>query len=129
MRGGSILVKGSAGDRAGDLMRRGTILIAGDSGDYCASRMVAGTLVVLGQTGKQTALAMRRGTLITAKEPASLPATFNDNGVQALSFLTLLGHHMQLETGISDLLERGIRVRRWLGDLSCDGKGEVLIWV
>jgi formylmethanofuran dehydrogenase subunit C len=129
MRGGTIVLKGSAGDRAGDLMRRGTILIGGDSGDYCASRMVAGTLVVLGQTGIQTALAMRRGTLVTTKEPASLPATFNDNGVHALSFLTLLSHNILTETGMPDLLERGIRVRRWLGDLSCDGKGEILIWV
>ena len=128
MRGGIIRIKGNTGDRAGDLMRRGTILIGGDSGDYCASRMVAGTLVVLGQTGKQAGLAMRRGTLITSSPPASLPATFNDNGVQRLSFLTLFSHTLREYPPFSMLLNRGNRVHRWLGDLSCDGKGEILFW-
>ncbi|MGD9163469.1 MAG: hypothetical protein PVF13_01785 [Chromatiales bacterium] len=67
MRGGTLLVKGDAGERAGDLLRRGTVLIGGDRGDYCASRMVAGTMVVLGHTGIQTGLAMRRGTLIVTR--------------------------------------------------------------
>lgn len=128
MRGGSIIVKGNAGARAGDLMRRGTILIGGNTGDYCASRMVAGTMVVLGQSGKQTGLAMRRGTLITASEPTSLPATFNDNGEHTLSFLALLNQNTASITGFEDLVEKGTRVQRWLGDMSCDGKGEVLIW-
>jgi len=127
MRGGTILLKGNAGDRAGDLLRRGTILIAGDCGDYCASRMVAGTLVVLGRTGLQTGMAMRRGSLILTGEPASMPATFNDNGTHALSFLTLLTRSFE-ETAFSSLMQRGNRVRRWLGDLSCDGKGEILVW-
>jgi formylmethanofuran dehydrogenase subunit C len=128
MRGGTIVVKGNAGARAGDLMRRGTILIGGDSGDYCASRMVAGTLVVLGRSGSQTGLGMRRGTLITSTEPTTLPATFNDNGPHHLNFLTLLLHKLQEQTGFPNLLEHGNRVQRWLGDLSCDGKGEILIW-
>jgi len=127
MRGGTILLKGNAGDRAGDLLRRGTLLIAGDCGDYCASRMVAGTLVVLGQTGAQSGLAMRRGSLILTREPASMPATFNDNGTHALNFLTLLTQSFE-DTAFSALKERGKRVRRWLGDLSCDGKGEILVW-
>lgn len=128
MRGGTLMVKGNAGDRAGDLLRRGTILIGGDSGDYCASRMVAGTLVVLGRSGAQTGFAMRRGTLITTQEPASLPATFNHNGRHRLSFLTLLNNHLQDTTTFPALRERGDRVRRWVGDLSCDGRGEILVW-
>ncbi|MES9941459.1 MAG: formylmethanofuran dehydrogenase subunit C [Candidatus Thiodiazotropha sp. 6PLUC2] len=128
MRGGSIIVKGNAGDRAGDLMRRGTILIGGNSGDYCASRMVAGTIIVGGKSGKQTGMAMRRGTLITGNEPTSLPATFNDNGQQTLSFLALLSQNIPSDSGFDNLIEKGTRVQRWLGDLSCDGKGEILIW-
>ncbi|MES9852363.1 MAG: formylmethanofuran dehydrogenase subunit C [Candidatus Thiodiazotropha sp. L084R] len=128
MRGGSIIVKGNAGDRAGDLMRRGTILIGGNSGDYCASRMVAGTIIVGGKSGKQTGLAMRRGTLITGNDPVSLPATFNDNGQHTLSFLALLNQNIPSDSGFENLIAKGTRVQRWLGDLSCDGKGEILIW-
>jgi formylmethanofuran dehydrogenase subunit C len=128
MRGGTILVKGSTGDRAGDLMRRGSIIIEGDCGDYCASRMVAGSLIVLGQIGKQTGLGMRRGTLLTTKMPDSLPATFNHNGRHHLSFLSLFSKSMQAHPTLPDLTQRGNRAERWLGDLACDGKGEILIW-
>lgn len=128
MRGGLLLVKGSAGDRAGDLMRRGTLLIGGDAGDCCASRMVAGTIAVLGQCGRQTGLAMRRGTLLLTREPASLPASFNDNGVHELAFLPLLTGSFRELAPFAGLRERGGRVRRWLGDLRCGGMGEVLIW-
>ncbi len=127
MRGGTVLVKGNAGDRAGDLLRRGTILIGGDCGDYCASRMVAGTLVVLGHTGIQTGLAMRRGTLIVTRHPKSIAAAFNENGTHQLSFLTLLTRNLREHAPFSALAERGNRVERWVGDLSCDGKGEILL--
>jgi formylmethanofuran dehydrogenase subunit C len=128
MRGGRIIVKGDAGDRAGDLMRRGTILIGGDSGDYCASRMVAGTIVVVGQCGQHTATAMRRGTLITSIKPVSLPATFNSNGTHSLSFLSLLKQQVASTADFPAISEIGTKVERWVGDLSCDGKGEILIW-
>lgn len=128
MRGGLIEVRGDAGDRAGDRQRRGTILIAGRAGDYCAARMIAGTLVVLGSVGRNAGLAMRRGTLILASMP-DLPPTFNDNGVQELGFLTLLaGSLRHLDPPFSELGSRGSRVRRWLGDLGYDGRGEVLVW-
>jgi formylmethanofuran dehydrogenase subunit C len=127
MRGGMIQIKGSAGDRVGDLMRRGTILVAGDCGDYCASRMVAGTIAVLGQCGIQTGMAMRRGSLVLTTRPRSMPATFNDNGSHQLSFLTLLSKGLEDYPAFAELAQRGNRAQRWLGDLSCDGKGEILI--
>jgi len=128
MRGGLLTVRGNAGDRAGDQMRRGTLLIGGDAGDYCASRMVAGTLAVLGRCGRQTGLSMRRGTLLLTSEPASLPASFNDNGEHELAFLPLLTASFHELAGFAELRQRGARVRRWLGDLRCGGMGEVLIW-
>jgi formylmethanofuran dehydrogenase subunit C len=129
MRGGTIVLKGSAGDRAGDLMRRGTILIGGDCGDYCVSRMVAGTMVVLGQCGAQAGIAMRRGTLILTNEPNSLPCTFNDNGRHNLNFLTLLFQSFKDYPTFASLAQKRNQVHRWLGDLSCDGKGEILITI
>ena len=127
MRGGRIHVKGDAGDRVGDHQRRGTILIEGGAGDYCGSRMVAGTIAVLGHIGAGAGLAMHRGTLLLGAAP-QLPATFNDNGTHDLDFLGLLYRDLQQSEGpFSRLYERGIRVRRWLGDLACGGKGEILI--
>ena len=127
MRGGRIHVRGDAGDRAGDHQRRGSILIEGDAGACCGSRMVAGTIVVLGRCGTGTGLGMRRGTLLLTAEP-DLPPTFNDNGTRDLGFLALLYRELaQVEGPFPGLHRRGTRVRRWLGDLACDGRGEVLV--
>ena len=128
MRGGRIHVKGDAGDRVGDHQRRGIILIEGDAGGYCGSRMVAGTIVVLGRCGTGTGLGMRRGTLLLTAEP-ELPPTFNDNGSHDLGFLALLYRELAQDEDpfFSSLHRRGTRVRRWLGDLACGGRGEVLL--
>lgn len=128
MRGGLIEVRGNAGARAGDRLRRGTMLIGGSAGDYTGSRMIAGTLIALGGTGGHTALGMHRGTLLLPFEP-DLPPTFNDNGVQDLGFLAVLGRALrELDPPFRQLGERGIRVHRWLGDLGYGGRGEVLVW-
>ncbi len=128
LRGGRIEVLGNAGDRVGDHQRRGEILIAGDAGGYCGSRLVAGTILVLGRTGANPGFAMRRGTLLLTREP-QLPPTFNDNGTRDLGFLTLLSRELAAAGGpFSQIQGRGTRVRRWLGDLGYDGRGEVLVW-
>ena len=128
MSGGEIRVLGNAGDRVGDQMRRGAILIRGAAGDYCASRMVAGTILVMGRIGAQAGLAMRRGSLLLTSQPASIPVTFNDNGVHDLDFLPLLTRSLLDDRTFPELGACGSRVRRWLGDLACDGRGEILVW-
>jgi formylmethanofuran dehydrogenase subunit C len=128
MRGGMVIVGGSAGDRCGDRLRRGSLLIEGDAGDYCASRMIAGTVAVLGRVGTYPGFAMRRGTLLLTAFPDSLPATFGDCGTHDLRFLPLLvGSWKSLDSQFAHLEARS-RVHRLMGDLSCDGKGEVLVW-
>jgi formylmethanofuran dehydrogenase subunit C len=128
MRGGQILVKGNCGDRAGDRLRRGQILIAGDAGGYCGSRMLAGTLAVLGRTGEYAGYGMRRGTLLLAQAPASLPVTFNDSGQIELTFLRLLYRALHAADPAFERLDPATcRVQRHVGDLACQGKGEILI--
>ncbi|MGI9321859.1 MAG: formylmethanofuran dehydrogenase subunit C [Thiogranum sp.] len=130
MRGGTLLVNGNAGDRTGDRMRRGRILIEGDAGDYCGTRMVAGTISVLGKVGIAPGYAMRRGTLLLAQQPVSMPPTFNDCGEHTLGFLRLLlDSFAELNSRFSQLDRNRLRVRRYTGDLACDGKGELLVWV
>jgi formylmethanofuran dehydrogenase subunit C len=128
LKGGLVLVEGNAGDRAGDRMRRGTLLIGGNTGRLTASRMVAGTLAVAGTVGPGAATAMRRGTLLLPTLPAGLPATFNDCGAYPLSFLTLLARAWRgLPAPFGDLPAQGLVVRRLMGDLANDGRGEVLV--
>lgn len=128
IRGGLVLVEGNAGERAGDRMRRGTLLIKGNAGALLASRMVAGTIAVGGAVGPGAGTGMRRGTILLPALPAGLPATFNDCGTFPLSFLTLLARAWRgLPSPFGDLPERGLRVRRLMGDLAAEGKGEILI--
>lgn len=128
MRGGIVLVRGDAGDRAGDRMRRGTLLIEGNAGDYCASRMVAGTIAVLGSVGRFPALAMRRGTLLLQQAPAALLPTFNESGTFPFSFLTLLARSWRgLPGRFGTASLEGSPYRRFMGDLANDGRGEILI--
>lgn len=128
MLGGTIVVRGNTGDRTGDRMRRGAVLIDGDTGDYCASRMVAGTIAVWGKVGQHPGLAMRRGTLLLRQTPAALLPTFNDCGVHPLTVLTLLARSWRSQQGkFATLPDSGLRVRRFMGDLANDGRGEILI--
>lgn len=128
MKGGLVLIDGDTGDRLGDRMRRGMVLIEGNAGDYCASRMVAGTIAVWGSVGKLPGLAMRRGTLLLQQATSALPPTFNDCGVYPLNFLTLLVRSWRKLPGkYSKLPDTGLQVRRFMGDLGNDGRGEILI--
>ena len=127
MKGGTVLVKGNAGERIGDHMRRGNILIEGNAGDYCGSRMTAGTIAVMGQTGRYLGYAMRRGTLLLWRQP-QLSASFNDCGSHTLAFLPMLfASFKNLDSRFSDPSVAFDRVRRYGGDMSELGRGEVLV--
>jgi formylmethanofuran dehydrogenase subunit C len=104
------------------------LLIEGDTGDYCAARMVAGTIAVLGTTGKSPGLAMRRGTLWLHRAPVALLPTFADCGEHSLPVLTLLIRSWRHLPGrFATLPDTALRVRRFMGDLGNDGRGEILI--
>lgn len=126
MQGGTVLVKGNVGERAGDHMRRGMILVEGDAGDYCGSRMTAGTIAVMGTTGNHLGYAMRRGTLLLWNHPVKIPATFNDCDSHTLAFLPVLFASLRkLDSKFgSDSFNH---VHRYGGDMSELGRGEILI--
>lgn len=125
MRGGTVIVKGNTGDRTGDQMRRGLILIEGNVGDYCGSRMIAGTIGVLGNVGRYAGFNMQRGTLLFTQAP-HLHATLQACGRHTLPFLSLLfKSFQQYNTKFSQLNSQ--RVQRFVGDIACNGNGEILL--
>ena len=127
MKGGTVLVKGNAGQRVGDHMRRGNILIEGNAGNYCGSRMTAGTIAVMGQTGRYLGYAMRRGTLLLWNQPKVSPS-FNDCGAHTLAFLPILfASFKTLNSRFADNSIAFNQVRRYAGDMSERGHGEVLV--
>jgi formylmethanofuran dehydrogenase subunit C len=92
--------------------------------------MGAGTIAVAGRVGAFPGMAMRRGTLLLQQPPAALVATFNDCGEHPNGFLTLLVRSWRTLPGRFGTLPDGrVRVRRYVGDLANDGRGEILVWV
>jgi formylmethanofuran dehydrogenase subunit C len=125
MRGGLIVVHGSAGTRAGDRMRRGLIAIGGDCGALAGSRMIAGTILVGGKLGDRPGMLMKRGTIMGASARNMLP-TFNDCGRFELNFTSLYAmafaaHGVKIPVAIAR------NVRRFAGDMASLGKGEILL--
>jgi formylmethanofuran dehydrogenase subunit C len=123
MTGGLLIVRGSAGQRAGDRQRRGTIVIEGAAGDYPGSRIIAGTLIVLGASGPLPGYLMRRGTIVLGHSPEPTP-TFVDCGVQELTFAAVFARLLSPDSGAAaKLLTR--RLNRFGGDTAVLGKGEL----
>jgi formylmethanofuran dehydrogenase subunit C len=125
LRGGLVVVRGQAGERAGDRMRRGIIVIEKGTGDYAGSRMIAGTLIVMGSTGRLPGYLMRRGSLFLA-EQVSLSPTFLPCGAFPFGFTRLFADHLKAESRAAARLLRG-SFERYAGDMAVLGKGEVFV--
>jgi formylmethanofuran dehydrogenase subunit C len=122
MTGGLIVVDGHAGDR----MRRGTIYIRGKCGSFAGSRMVGGTIWTELGFGTDPGLLLRRGTLIGPSVERMLP-TFADAGRHDLVILRILSRYMSATLGAQAPKLLPTSVRKYAGDLSTVGKGEILL--
>ncbi len=143
MRGGDVIVTGTCGVRVAERMRRGTIFIGGNAGDFGCARMIAGTVICLGTVGRSWCRGMKRGTVILLHdlEERSLHEFSSPRDFE-LSFLPLIWKHLSrsadeavaflqaLDQGISiskHLIPTTRWVKRRVGDLECQGAGEILI--
>ncbi len=127
MRSGTILIEGGAGHEVGGYMRRGCIAVLGDVEDFAGARMVAGSLFLFGRTGVRTGGGMKRGSIVCFQEPALLP-TFQYNCTYAPVFPQIFLRSLQRKGfPVKDEWLRG-QFRRYNGDLSELGKGEILVW-
>jgi formylmethanofuran dehydrogenase subunit C len=126
MRGGVILIDGGAGIEVAMRMRRGLICIQGRVGDFAGLQMRGGTLILRGKTGVRTGAWMSRGTIV-ALEPLKLLPTFLHACTYEPGFLRLLAKQLQ-DLGVTGL-DRDLKgpVKRYTGDISGLGKGEILV--
>lgn len=127
MRGGTILVKGSAGREAGARMRRGLIVVLGDVGEFAAAKMLAGSVFVGGTLGRRPGAGMKRGTVVGFGEaPDPLP-TFRYTCTYRPVFMRYYLRHLRESGLVGDGQLDGESFRRYIGDLTNGGKGEVLV--
>jgi formylmethanofuran dehydrogenase subunit C len=127
MRNGTILVEGSAGIEVGMRMRRGVIAVKGPVRDFAGLQMKGGTIVLMGGAEIRTGAWMVRGTIVVLK-PVRLLPTFSFACAYSPAFLRLYAKYLQ-PLGFSIPYE-GLEgaYRRYTGDSSVPGKGEILVW-
>jgi formylmethanofuran dehydrogenase subunit C len=125
MRGGIVLVRGNAAQRAADRLRRGLIIIEGNAGHQAGSGLFAGTLIICGSAAPLPGILMRRGTIILG-QPADLPPTFIPANHVDLVFTNLL---TRAAAPFSKKAATCIQTAttRYSGDMAVLGKGELFV--
>jgi len=127
MRDGTILIGGSAGLEVGMRMKRGTIVVAGRVRDFAGLQMKGGTLVLGGGAELRTGAWMLRGTIISL-HPIPLLPTFAYACRYVPTFVRLYARHLQALGFGLPADEADGAYRRYTGDSSVPGRGEILVW-
>ena len=127
MKGGTILVGGSAGMEIGMRMRRGVIAVKGPVRDFAGLQMKGGTIILMSGAEIRTGAWMIRGTIVSLT-PLRLMPTFSYACAYNPTFLRLYARSLQT-MGFSIPYEDGAGAyQRYTGDTSVPGKGEILVW-
>jgi formylmethanofuran dehydrogenase subunit C len=126
MKNGTILIDGTAGLEVGMRMRRGIIVIKGLVRDFCGLQMKGGTIVLCGGAELRTGAWMIRGTIISLTPIKMLPTFIYDTTYNPV-FLRLYAKHLA-PLGCPLPPEEDGAFKRYSGDTSGPGKGEILIW-
>jgi formylmethanofuran dehydrogenase subunit C len=127
MRDGTILIGGSAGLEVGMRMKRGIIAVSGPVRDFAGLQMKGGTIVLGCGAELRTGAWMIRGTIISLG-PVPLLPTFSYAPTYVPGFLRIYSAYLS-SLGITlPFDERRGAYRRYTGDTSVPGKGEILIW-
>ncbi|MGM0498752.1 MAG: formylmethanofuran dehydrogenase subunit C [Bacillota bacterium] len=128
MNRGLIYIGGNAGNFTANKMRRGEIIINGDCGDLLGAQMIAGSVYVFGKCGKRVGAGMKRGTIVVFNEIELLP-TFSYNISYSPNFLNIAFRHLENDYGIK-IPDQAFNseYKRYSGDKTELGKGEILIW-
>lgn len=124
---GVIIVEGDAGRETGAQMRRGLIVVMGSAGEFAGARMIAGSIFVFGHLGARPGPGMKRGVIVAFGDHGELLPTFRYACRFQPVFLRYYLRRLQdwgLPIGDGHL--EGF-YRRYHGDITALGKGEILI--
>src|SRR5947209_3954368 len=127
MKGGTILIGGSAGMEIGMRMRRGIIAVGGQVRDLAGLQMKGGTIVLMSGAEIRTGAWMIRGTIISLV-PLKLMPTFSYACSYNPTFLRIYAKKLEpLGFTIPGATKAGA-YDRFSGDSAVPGKGEILVW-
>jgi formylmethanofuran dehydrogenase subunit C len=128
MSGGELIIHGNAGPEAGARMRRGLIAIGGRAVANAGAMMIAGTVVVLGAAGPGAGLWSKRGSIV-ALGNVFVPQTYRYDCTYQPAWLRLTLSRLRAayELPVKTRHLTGF-YRRYSGDLADLGRGEILEW-
>lgn len=127
MTDGTIVVGGSAGLEVGMRMKRGVIVIGGPVRDFAGLQMKGGTIVLGSGAELRTGAWMMRGTIVSLK-PIPIMPTFAYASRYTPTFLRILSRQLATLGVTLPVDEAKGSYRRYNGDSSVPGKGELFIW-
>lgn len=127
MKGGTILIGGTAGLEVGMRMRRGVIAVTGPVRDFAGLQMKGGTIFLLGGAELRTGAWMMRGTIVSLGPTPLLP-TFSFACTYTPPFLRVYAQRLQAMGYTIPCEACAGAYRRYTGDSSVPGKGEILLW-
>lgn len=128
MTGGELIIRGAAGPEAGAGMRRGVLVIEHTAGERAGLGMIAGNIILFGTAGMNTGLWSKRGSVV-ALGKITPPATYAYACTYHPVHLRLLFTRLQTVYGLKVRRRHMTGLyRRFSGDLSEIGKGEILQW-
>lgn len=127
MRGGTLVIDGAAGIETGMRMRRGTIVVGGRVRDFAGLQMKGGTIVLCEGAEIRTGAWMHRGTIISLKELQLMP-TFSESGSFNPTFINVYSRRLREFGVVLPYAADAGSYRRYSGDKSVPGKGEILVW-
>lgn len=126
MRGGLVVVAGSAGALAGSRLRRGIVAVGGSCADAAGFEMRAGSLVIGGNVGRHPGLGMRRGSIIALTARPIPPATFRRGAIWRPAFVPLLLRRLVAAGLAPGVTAAPATWQQWHGDMLTGGRGELL---
>ena len=127
MTDGTILVGGTAGLEVGMRMKRGIIAVGGRVRDFAGLQMKGGTIVLGGGAELRTGAWMIRGTIVSLA-PIPLLPTFAYAATCNPTFLRLYARHLGMLGFTIPCEDEEGAYKRYTGDTSVPGKGEILVW-
>jgi formylmethanofuran dehydrogenase subunit C len=127
MRGGAILIGGTAGLELGSRMKRGIIAVKGLVKDFAGLQMKGGTIFLLGGAEIRAGAWMIRGTIVSLA-PLRLLPTFRYACIYNPTFLSIYARQLGSFGFSIPFAMRDGAYRRYTGDASVPGKGELLLW-
>src|SRR5262249_16221229 len=127
MKGGTILIGGSAGLEVGMRMKRGVIAVGGMVRDFAGLQMKGGTIFLCGGAERRTGAWMFRGTIVSLI-PIQLMPTFAYASAYNPTFLRIYAKFLdKLGVSIPVQSTEGSYIR-YTGDNAVPGKGEIFLW-